>query len=76
MRDNEGQRRLNGLLEKRKFEQERQKLISDSLRNGQAQNKKIVFKDSDDVRFKLLYIFCLDIFSLGIFIVGIRSCYL
>ncbi|CAD5220849.1 unnamed protein product [Bursaphelenchus xylophilus] len=47
-RDDGLSRRLNGLLEKRKFEEERRKLISESLRNGSSANKKIVFKDSDD----------------------------
>ncbi|CAD5215056.1 unnamed protein product [Bursaphelenchus okinawaensis] len=47
-RDDGQARRLNGLLEKRKFEEERRKVISESLRNGASKSKKIVFKDSDD----------------------------
>ncbi|KAI6181717.1 hypothetical protein M3Y98_00859100 [Aphelenchoides besseyi] len=44
-------RRIEGLEEKQRFEEERRRLVSESLKNagrGKLPNKRIVFKNSDD----------------------------
>jgi hypothetical protein len=57
--------RIDGLKEKQRFEEERRRIVSESLKHGKQARNRIVFKDDDEEVFTSFLFISIKLFQEG-----------